>query len=141
MKTITKYQADDNVEFLTSKDCIEHEYRCAIAKSIMIGLESNSCFDMNDERYIQHDGVNLLKIRNYFLQLCKKYTDHDWIQKTIDAGLECDPSWAGRIMGEVLPNSIYAHWHRFSCIDKQFREWQQPYYVENTPENPIEIKR
>jgi hypothetical protein len=133
MKTITKYIADDGMEFINATDCAEHEHNLGLALGIMSLLPKRpeSCDFSNGNGYIQHDKDRLLSVRNDFLEFCKRYSDHKWIQETIDKGFDAHPSWAGRILSECLPRSIYKHWHRLSCIDNQFREWGQPYYADH----------
>lgn len=133
MEIITKYKADDGVEFLDLIDCELHETNCQLAETIMkvFPPKPGSRDFSNGGGYLQHDVDVLLKTRNRFLEFVKRYSDHKWIQESIDKGLEVDPSWAGRIIGECAPNTIYKHWYRFSCIDKYSREWGQPYYAIN----------
>ena len=143
METITKYKADDGVEFFDKLDCIRHEEECVTAESIMSVLQPRqNDSDFDSDGYIQHDEATLLSVRNEYLEYCKRYTDHRWIQDTINGGFGIDTSYVARILDEsVAPRSVSRLWWRFGCIDKQFREWQQPYYVKNTPENAKLIKR
>jgi len=130
MEIITKYKAFDGVEFLSAPDCEEHEQNCHIANEIMKALPSrpNSCEFLNGEGYIQHDEILLLKVRSRLLEFVKRYAEHDWIQQSIDRGFDVDESWAGRIIGECCPDTVYKYWYRFTCIDSSFKEWGQPYY-------------
>jgi len=133
MKMITKYKAFDNTEYTDQSKCIEHEANCKQADLIINKLKKvpNSCDFTNGEGYVQHDYSNVLSVRNEFLEFCKRYTTFKWIQETIDGGFDVDASWAGRVIGESAPNYISKMWYRFSCIDKQQREWGQPYYAAN----------
>lgn len=133
MEMITKYKAFDGTEYLEESKCADHESNCKIADLIMINLPLKpDGFDFsNGSGYIQHDYNNLLNVRNEFLEFCKRYTDHRWIQETIDGVFDVDPSWAGRMIGECAPNYIYKMWYRFACIDKQQKEWGQPYFATN----------
>lgn len=136
MQTITKYKAVDGLEFLDAGECELHETNLELAQAIMKALpeKPDSCDFSNGCGYLQHDKNTLLKTRNRFLEFAKRYSDHKWIQESIDKGFEVDAGWAGRIIGECAPNSIYKHWCRFGCIDKYFREWGQPYYALNPSE-------
>ena len=133
MKVITKYKAYDGVEFTDEKLCHEHERNCDTASNIMVSLPENpdSCDFSNGSGYLQHEAGLLLSVRNEFLEFTKRYTDHKWIQETIDKGFDAHASYESRILGEVLPNSIHKHWYRFSCIDSECREWGQPCYANN----------
>lgn len=137
MKTITKYIANDNVEFLNENNCINHERNIEIADYIMTKLPSkpDTCDFSNGHGYIQHNATTLLQVRNEFLEFFKRYSDHELIQNTIDKGFESHSSWAGRVIDDYGYHSISKHWYRFRCIDSDLREWGQPYYCysENTP--------
>lgn len=132
MREITKYKAEDDSEFTSKESCLDHEVNCDVAASTMRHLDKNpsdSAFS-NGSGYIQHDPSKVITVRNLFLEFSKRYTDHNWIQQTID-GEDIHISYADRILGEVLPASIYRHWSRFSCIDDLGREWGQPFYANN----------
>ena len=133
MKVITKYQAFDGVEFLDSGKCEAHESNCTISDGIfsLLPATPDSCDFTNGGGYIQHVESDLLKVRNKFLEFVKRYSDHKWIQETIDNGFDVHPSYAGRIIDECTPQSISKLWYRFMCIDSNFREWGQPYYATN----------
>ena len=136
MEAITKFKAFDGLEFFDAVDCELHETNCNLADSIMKALpeKPESCDFSNGSGFIQHKKETLLTVRNRFLEFTKRYSDHKFIQQTIDKGFDADASWAGRIIGECAPNTIYNHWSRFSCIDKSFREWGQPFFAKNPEE-------
>lgn len=133
MKIIQKYVADDEREFTSQNECAEHEQNIELANKIMANLDKSpdSCDFKNGGGYVQHDSADLLLVRTEFLKFCQRYTDHKWIQDTIDRGYDVHPSYAGRILSECLPDYIYKHWHRFMCIDHSAREWGQPYFANN----------
>ena len=141
MEKIIKYKADDGLEFTDKSRCTEHEDNCLMAANIMLDLPnipegsdfSNGC------GYIQHDKDCLLAVRNELLEFFKRYSDHKWIQETIDKGFDAHASYVSRIIGESAPSPISKHWYRFECIDYQFREWGQPYYA-NNPEEGEQIQ-
>lgn len=133
METVTKYKAFDGSEFTDRAECMQHEENCAIAEKIMrqIPLKPDGCDFANGSGYLQHSSNTLLQVRNEFLEFCKRYTSHKWLQETIDKGWDAHGSYAGRILDECAPRSISKHWYRFMCIDSDFREWGQPYYASN----------
>lgn len=133
MKTISKYVSNDGVEFLDPEKCTEHEYNFQAAAVIMSKLPErpDTCAFSNGGGFIQHDKESLLDIRNEYLEFCKIYTDHKWIQQTIDKGFDADASWAGRILDDQ-DRFVSRHWYRFMCIDKSHREWGQPFYATHT---------
>lgn len=133
MEAITKYKAFDGLEFNDADACAEHEANCKEADQIMSQLPAHpdTCAFSNGGGYLQHDKDLLLKVRNQFCEFAKRYTDHKWIQQTIDKGFEAHASWVDRLIGETAPRSISKHWYRFMCIDSEFREWGQPYFTKN----------
>ncbi len=133
METITKYKADDGREFLDAGECRTHEENCSLAENIMSEMcpRPGGTDFANGSGYIQHEPSKVLEVRAKFLEFCKRYTTHKWIQESIDKGFEAHASWAARIIGEAAPDTIYKHWHRFSCIDSSGREWGQPFYADH----------
>jgi len=131
MKVITKYEAFDGSEFISEAKCAEHESSCNEIDLIMSALpkKPDSCDFSNGSGYLQHEEDITLNVRNKFLEFAKRYTTHKWIQESIDKGFEIDPSWAGRMISECAPSYISRQWYRFQCMDKQLREWGQPYYA------------
>lgn len=134
MKTVTKYKADDGVEFESEDQCLTHEANCDAAKSIMKNLHKkpSGCDFSNGSGYIKHDAGKVQEVRALFLDFCKRFTDHKCIQGVIDGTTHI--SHAHRLLGEILPQSIYKHWSRFTCIGSDGREFGQPYYVTNPDE-------
>jgi len=128
----------DKNRFTTEIDCLEHEENYKLAEKIIqpLGDRPDSCsFSNGSMGYIQHDRREALRVRNELLEFFKRYTDHKWIQETIDKGWDADPSWVSRIISEYLASSIFTlTWHRFSCIDSKGREYGQPYYKNNPDE-------
>lgn len=137
MKEITKYKAEDGLEFNDKVECVEHERSCIMVSIIMERLPNrpDDCSFTNGSGYIQH-GSNLLEVRNDFLRFVSKQYNitHKWVEQTINKGFEVHPSYVGRLIGECCPNTISKHWYRFMCIDSKLREWGQPYYANNPHE-------
>lgn len=134
MKEITKYVADDGTEFSTWQDCSAHESLCIEIANIMSVLDWAK---LESEEYIQHDENIFLGVRRQLLYVAKRFTTMPWIQESIDDPT-VHPSWAGRIIDDLNKPLNHA-WFRIMCVDSQHREWQQPYYASNTPENPKKV--
>lgn len=142
MEVITKYKAIDGKEFNTDLECLDHELLIKKVDEIMSPLhpipKDDGCVFANGGGYIQHDKKILILVRRSLLELCKTYVDHKWIQQTIDDE-SVDASWVSRLLGDYGINPLYMAWNRFSCIDKNQREWGQPYYA-NNPEKAKQIQ-
>lgn len=133
MENITKYKAEDGHEFTLKADCIKHEELCEEVKLTMARLSEkpSSCNFANGDGFILQNEDTFIKVRESILKIGQRYTDHKWLQESIDKGLEVDPSWAGRIIGECCPDVIYKAWYRISCTTNDFKEFGQPYYRAN----------
>ena len=140
MRVVTKFKATDGVEFTTESDCLAYEDACGDIDTIlgMLPEKPDTCDFSNGSGYIQHSMDNFMKARNAYLEYVKIYTDHKWIQQSIDQGLDAHPSWVARI-SECFPGYIAKKWHRFQCVDNQLREWGQPYYA-NHPEDATALQ-
>ena len=133
MKAIMKYQASDDCEFNTEKQCAEYELLIVNIANIMSALPSrpiDSSFSNGDMGYIQHDKTTLRLVQVELLELMKEHIDHDWIQQTIDDET-VHPSYVGRLLSDYGISPLDKAWHRFHCIDNLSREWGQPYYAMN----------
>jgi hypothetical protein len=139
MKAIQKFKADDGAEFATMAACVAHEALCAEVAEIMATLparpDNDGCRFSNGHGYLQHDVKNLERARVSILKVGQRFiTDPPWLQQTIDDPVGCHPSWAARLIGDACPRPVEAAWYRFQCVDKQHREWGQPYYANNPSE-------
>lgn len=132
MREIIKYLSEDGYEFSTETKCRNHEKLCAKVARIMKLLPEKP--ELNSEQYIQHIASDFRLVRLELLNLAKDYTKLDWIQQSID-----DPtvhsSWAGRAINECGVPPLDRAWGRIMCTDSYFREWNQPFYANNTPAN------
>ena len=142
MEIITKYKAVDGKEFNREIECIKYESLIETVKKIMNVLspvpKDDNCSFGNGHGYLQHDSEVVWGAKYQILELLKGYTDHKWLQDTID-NENTHPSYVGRIIDELNLSPINSAWYRFSCIDKDNREWGQPFYA-NNPDKGEQIK-
>ena len=136
MQQITKFKADDGAEFNTEPACVEYEALCAEVAEVMGTLpakpDDDGCNFSNGHGYLRHDKATLLRARVSILKIAQRFASSPpWFQQTIDDPDGRHPSWAGRLIDECCPRPVGAAWYRFMCIDKQGREWGQPYYANN----------
>ncbi len=135
MKEIIKYNAIDNTLFDTKKECLKYEALLKKVNIIMILLsptpKGDNCSFINGGGFLQHDEMNVKKVKREILKLCKGYNNHEWIQKTIDDETT-HPSYVGRLLdGSKNFKPLDRAWSRFMCIDKLYREWGQIYFAEH----------
>lgn len=143
MKVINKYVSNDNIEFSNEVDCRDHELNYLIAYNIINKLEpipeNDGCSFANGNGYIQQDLNNVIDCRNEFLEFVKRYTNFRWVQETID-NPNVNLSWVTRAISDSsCPYTIYGMWSRFTCIDKEGKEWGQSFYALN-PDQCKQIK-
>jgi hypothetical protein len=60
----------------------------------------------------------------------KQKEDQTIDQQTID-NETVHSSYVGRLLGDYGIRPLENAWYRFSCVDKQYREWGQPYFATN----------
>lgn len=137
MKTITKYVAYTGAEFTSETECLAHEAKSKAADAIVAQLvprpKGSSCDFENGSGFIQQESKTFFKVRRELLELAKTETNMEWIQQSIDDPT-VHPSWAGRIISESDNTQLARAWYRICCIDKDFREWGQPYYADHPEE-------
>jgi len=129
MKHITKYEANDGEQFETQDECLVYEknYKDAEKAMSLIAEKPKGCAFSNGEGYLQHDEENLKEAKIRLLCVYERFCDHRWIQDTKKDNIH--PSFVARIIGEY-EGGLSRHWYRFMCIDKEFREWGQPFYAD-----------
>lgn len=137
MEVITKYKAVDGHEFRTEHECIAYEALIISTLAIMDQLpkkpKDDGCRFSNGHGYLQHDKETFDKVKKELLHLFATKVDHKWIQQSID-GENIHPSWVARIIGDYNLNPFHEAWYRIQCVDRNYREWGQPYFA-NTPEH------
>lgn len=139
MQAIHKFKADDGSEFNTATACVEYEALCAEVAEIMSTLPAppidDGCRFSNGDGYLQHEAATLERARVSILKIAQRFIkEPPWLQQTIDDPAAYHPSWAGRLIDDCCPRPVKSAWYRFMCIDKQGREWGQPYYANNPEE-------
>jgi hypothetical protein len=132
MRVVTKYVSDDGREFLAAPECIQYEALCKEVDEIMapLGMRPDlpGCGFENGDGYLQHDPVVVAKVRNALLKIANTIMPHKWFDQSI-ADHNADPSWAGRLIGEMSERCLVRAWNRFSCIGAGAREYGQPFYA------------
>jgi hypothetical protein len=133
METITKFKAIDGKEFTSEIECLKYELLIKRVDEIMALLpkipKDDGCNFANGGGYIQHEKTTLRNAQIQLLEICKEYIDHKWIQQTIDETVHS--SYVGRLLGDYGIRPLENAWYRFSCVDKQYREWGQLYFATN----------
>jgi len=134
METITKFKAIDGKEFTSEIECLKYELLIKRVDEIMALLpqtpKDDGCNFSNGGGYVKHEKTTLRNAQIQLLEICKEYIDHKWIQQTIDDET-VHLSYVGRVLGDYGIRPLENAWYRFSCVDKQYHEWGQPYFATN----------
>lgn len=139
MKEITKieYHADDGVVFYSREACLAHELTSDRVAKIMKPFGAK--VHLSSDQYIQHHLGYVYDVMRDLCLLANEQLPHKWFIQTANDPISTHPSWAGRLISEMDQKSLNSAWYRIQCIDKLGREWQPPYFANNTPENPIQV--
>jgi len=147
-RTITEYVAKDGAVFRDRNECILHEELVDELEVIMSKLppkpDDPDCRFANGHGYIQHDKETFIEAKNDILQLILSLVNNEnikknWITPTIEQKWgECHPSWVSKAVSDCCPRIVNSAWRRFSCTDKEFREWGQPYFADNPDKGTLE---
>jgi len=141
MKKIHKYVADDGTEFKTGAACFEYESLCAEIDEIMEKLpnrpENDGCRFSNGHGYLQHSHDLFWSARDALLRIGNRLMHHEWFDLAI-ADRTAHPSWCGRLIYDMNKPALDRAWFRIMCVDKDLREWGQPYYADN--QNKVQRK-
>jgi len=144
MEQITKYKANDGSEWDSLAGALNREDMIVSVGCAMMNLKDTPS-DLNWDGYIQHSEESLAECkRDLFSIVNQERVLAGWIEDqmkshgktTDDLIYNCHPSWFGRMLdGAHTP--LTRAYGRLCCIDDLCREWNQPYFVSNTPKNAV----
>lgn len=133
MQRIQKFKADDGAEFPTEAECLEYEALCAEIAEVMATLpkrpDDDGCRFSNGHGYLQHTPEKFWPVRDALLRIGNRLMPHKWFEQAL-ADKTVHASWCGRLIDETSSPLMRA-WYRVMCVDKELREWGQPYYADN----------
>ena len=133
MQQITKWKADDGCEFAGMVECLAYESLCAQVDAIMTAFpcrpKNDGCRFSNGGGFIQLSEDVVKDVRCKLLDIIATKINHRWIEEARD--MRVHPPYVARLVGELNLKPLYQAWGRVGCIDKQWREWGQPYYATN----------
>jgi hypothetical protein len=128
MKTITLYQAVDGSNWPTEAEALKRDALCShvdAAMSLLKPRPTDIGFSDGDS-YVQQEPGPALTAKQRIVDLAYAVTEHAVFANNAE---EIHPrSVAGFILDEV-GGPLAKAWSRFSCIDSQYREWGQLYFV------------
>ena len=132
METITRFKADDGAVFDTAEKCIEHENLTKFIQGIMLDLGKRN---NSSAGWVQHDPATVIRCRVAIIELCREMgMGKAYPVFNHEPASEIHPmSAVGRILDDT-GGPTNAAWRRFSSIDEQGREHNQPYFAINGPD-------
>lgn len=135
MKAIVKFVSTDGVEFTDENSCYAHELLCADlrrAEGLLRPVSSDAAFQ-NDAGFVQQDRAAVLEFQRYLVRLlqtkCAWGADSATWDNFAAADYPLGMTYVGRLMSDSAPQVMYRAWHRIMCMDRQFREYGQPYFA------------
>ena len=140
MKKVIKFKAVDGREFRSEKECLDYESLIAEVKTIMQALKptpkDDGCNFANGYSFVQQKKGMVKLTRLNLLNVIKRYIDHKWIIQSMEDDT-VHPSWVGRLVDESDLRPLSDAWYRISNIDKEYREWGQPYFANNPEKSHV----
>lgn len=136
MVTVTAYfKAKDGTEFKNEEDAINHEKLLDKIDNIFFRLGKPQ--SLKSTEYIQHDLSVCLDVKEEFYDFVKKeYGKYDYPSMKYPSRDIHPLSFIGRLLDDIGGPCRLAN-HRLCCINWDTgREFQQPYFAMNGPDDP-----
>jgi hypothetical protein len=133
MQSITQYKANDGTVFNTEKQALGHEHMLERIELAMRPLGNTPPKVVDGKGWVQHTEVNYRKAHRAIMKLASPmFRNFEQFK-----GCNLDDINPMGIAGRIVCDSDSPLWKpfaRLSCVDKKFREHQQPYYAINGPD-------
>lgn len=127
MKEITQYKANDGTIFNIKEDCVKYDNISTRVDSILLVLPSHKlegCRFENGDGYIQHKSDVKKKLSNALVKLANDYFEPTKLFTQFNYYL-------GRYIDDSNTKCLNKLSYKIMCIDKNNREWGQPYFATN----------
>lgn len=141
MKTVTRYEANDGSEWVDESQARARDELIAEVADVMSVLPQppRGALD-SGKAYFQHSPANVLSaqagLARAYLKRWKDCNGH--IQYVIDTDKPAGDTFFGRLLSDgSMAQPITRAWSRISCIDSNFREWEQPYFTRHPPHDAV----
>lgn len=139
---VIRFQAKDGTEWTNLQDAKKREKLINDVNKIM-KLIPKVNIKIGKEFY-QHQPKDVLAVQSALAILAQTILGKG-VKKDVDQILIATKpmgrySWLGRYLSDTSEAApIDRAWGRLSCIDEEFREWEQPYYTTHTPTDAIKL--
>ena len=148
MKTITMYEANDGSIHATQTRAVERDVMIEQCEAIIEGLPpvpDSTSWSNGDLGYMQHDPALIVEIRQRLYEFVEPLLK-DWIDLQINKHgltkeqlLWVDPFWFSRLLDTSKYDPLHKICSRLSCINRDGREYGQPYFARNPKECKQEV--
>jgi hypothetical protein len=132
MITITIFKATDGTKFRSKEECLKHEKLIERVDKLISKLKprpkNNNDFCVGIG-FIQQDKTMFRSVKVAFLEICKEYINHEWIQQTIDDET-VHSSYITWLLCQHRIKPLENGWNRLKCTDSKYREWQQEFFAD-----------
>lgn len=125
MERITLFRTVDGKTFSTPEEALEYESIMREVRDFLLAFAENEDIDfMNGDGYIQHPPGTRDKMGKKLVELSNRWfkPDEPFINFTY---------YLGRIIDDNQMKCLNKLSYRIMCIDKDEKEWGQPYYANN----------
>lgn len=129
MKRVVRFEAKDGTEFLEEAACSEYERLCAQCATIEARLRP---YGGRGEEWVQQDPETVLDVQRELAEIYETLRPGNADAHTIFAKEAKEPvgmSLIGRYIDDGGPRPLRRAWHRLCKMDRNFREYEQPYYA------------
>lgn len=130
MKQVVRYECSDGTLWKESRDALAQDAKLAVVAALLFPLGSRRA---TIGRYIQHDQSVVAVVRASFAiaardALPRLFAERDATNKSPFVADANGVFWIGRLL-EGSRHPLTEACGLLACLDKQGREWDQPYYT------------
>ncbi len=139
MKQVIRWQSEDGAIWRYKREAVARDSlikSVAWFEKLLPPVKDTACKFANGGGFVQRDASVVEEAKERLLGLTErkiKWWFDEQREKFNTDFKNVDPSWFLRMLEGSAP-PIERAWSRLMCIDKQYREWGQPYYALNPTE-------
>lgn len=125
MEIISLFKTADGKTFSTPEEALEYESIMREVQDFLLAFAENDTIDFsNGDGYIQHPSGTRDKMGKKLVELSNRWfkPDEPFINFTY---------YLGRLIDDNQMKCLNKLSYRIMCIDKDEKEWGQPYYANN----------
>ena len=137
MKAIIKYQANDGSEWESEDKALEREDLLIMIEDITKACLKPTPRDGNWVGYVQQHPAAVLDYKHTLMRIAKqegvygKCAGCECIWDADPKGIRHSGGIANRYIDDGGSEPLRRAWQRLSCMDENYREYNQPYYAIN----------